>query len=334
MIAAILSTLALAGAFTQATGSIRGTVVNTSAEKPAPCACFVVLQVRTKGEFVLYEQKVSSADGTFEFHRLPVGPDCLYLVGASRHGIFYPGPRVQLSESRPNALVELSVCDAVTKPNPLVLRRFEITIHPEPGLLRVTESLDIDNPSSTCYVGEPPTAGAEPSTLQLAIPPEFERTTFDKEFFGRRFVVADGKVVTGVPWPPGQRELAYTYVLRNTQPCWRWERPLDLPCRRVIVRVEAAKSNQVQCSLPKKSSDENGMLVFESDGQTLPAGERLQVELGHLPLAWMSYLRWAAVATLLALVACTAGVLARSGRWVPLALPVLLPNLLETRNAK
>ena len=87
----------------------------------------------------------------------------------------------------------------------------------------VTESMSIDNPSSLCYVGKSPVSGAEPVTLQLAIPADFERTTFHKEFFGRQFSIVDGKLVTGVPWPPGRRELAFTYVLACDEGGYVWQ---------------------------------------------------------------------------------------------------------------
>ena len=199
----LLASLAVAGLLPQANGRIQGTVVNASPAKPSPCRATVLLRVLLEGRFVPFRETTSDAEGRFQFDSLPVGNRYRYLVGANRHGIHYPGPRVQLTEDRPDATVELSVCDAVTHPNPLVIRKLDITICPEPGALKVTESMRVENPSSTCYVGQSPVAGGDPVTLQLAIPADFERTTFEEEFFGRRFSVVEGKLVTGVPWPPG-----------------------------------------------------------------------------------------------------------------------------------
>ena len=138
---------------------------------------------------------------------LPTDGACVYLPGANRDGIHYPGPSVRLSSLRPRAEVKLAVYDAVAFPNPLVVRRHTITLRPQPGVLQVTESMLIDNPSTACYVGQAAGEDAEPVTLQLAIPADFEQVTFASEFFGRRFSLIGGKLVTGVPWPPGQREL-------------------------------------------------------------------------------------------------------------------------------
>ena len=84
-------------------------------------------------------------------------------------------------------------------------------------------------------------------TLELSIPPDFERTTFDQEFFGRRFAVVNHKLVTGIPWPPGERELRYTYVLRNTATVLAVAAPLDLPCSDVTIRVDGMSPDEVRC---------------------------------------------------------------------------------------
>ena len=218
-------------------GCIRGVVLNASQGKPSPCQATVMLRVMLEGRFVPFRETTSDAAGRFQFDHLPVCNSYRYLAGANRHGIHYPGPRVQLTEIEPEATVQLSVCDAVTGPNPLVIRRFDITLVPQPGAIQVSESLLVENPSATCYVGEPPAGGEEPVTLQLSIPADFERTTFAEEFFGRRFSMSGSRLVTGIPWPPGRRELKYTYTLRNAAPKRSWQRPLDLPCSQVRLRV-------------------------------------------------------------------------------------------------
>ncbi|MGD0899987.1 MAG: carboxypeptidase-like regulatory domain-containing protein [Thermoguttaceae bacterium] len=290
-------------------GTIRGTVVNASAATSSPCQATVVLRVYSGGQLVPLSETQSDARGQFRFDRLPIGVIYSYAVGASRDGVHYPGPRIVLTDEQPEAAVQLSVCDAVTGPNPLVIRRLEIAIVPEPGSLAVTESMLVENPSTTCYVGEPPPEGGEPATLALGIPSDFERTTFQDEFHGRRFSLAGGRVVTSIPWPPGRREIKYTYVLRNNQAYRCWERPLDLPCSQVRVRVRTPLGGEVRSNLPWLPADRDGEILFESDGQTMPAGYVLRVELGRLPLVWMDYARPLAVVTLLGLIAGTSCVL-------------------------
>ena len=295
-------------------GTIEGTVVNTSTGAAVPCQVAVILQVPVKGEFIPCRDVVSGEDGRFRFDHLPVGDGLVYRAGATRHGIFYPGQRIRLTALEASARTALSVCDAAASPNPLVLKTMDIVIRPETGLLRVTESLLLENPSHTCYVGQAAQAGADPVTLELSIPPDFERTTFAQEFFGRRFAVFNKKVVTSVPWPPGERELRYTYVLRTTGQQLSWQRPLDLPCSNVTVRVEGTSPDEVRCGLLGRTAADEKSATFASAGREFPAGQVLQVEFGRLPLPWMTYGKWVAVAVMFGLIAAAGWLHFRRGR--------------------
>jgi hypothetical protein len=302
----LLSTLCVAlSAFVARGGTIQGTVANMTTGEPVPCQTEVVLQMQINGQFIPFRDVTSDAEGRYLFKKLPEGKDYLYLVGANRHGIFYPGPRIRLVDPKPNAYAEISVYDAIAKPSPLVLKKMDVTIRPELGMLKVTESLLIDNPTRTSYVGEAATAGAEPITLALSIPPDFQRMTFDKEFFGRRFAVWENRVVTSIPWTPGEREVRYTYVLRNTEKATAWRRPMDLPCSDVTIRIEGESPDEVRCGLLTRSQADGNAVVYTSAGQTVPAEGVLRVELGRMPLPWMTYSKWAAVLILLAIIGAT-----------------------------
>ena len=209
-------------------GVIEGVVVRAADQTPVAGA-EVVLRAKVGGQTLPAAETTADARGRFRFAHLAADGRCIYLPGANHDGVHYPGPGVRLSSSQRRAEVKVAVCDAVAFPNPLVVRRHTITLCPEPDALRVTESMLIDNPTSVCYVGQAAGKDAEPATLQLAIPADFQRVTFDSEFFGKRFSLAGGRLVTGIPWPPGRRELTFSYLLGNTQRHYVWQRPLDLP---------------------------------------------------------------------------------------------------------
>jgi hypothetical protein len=319
VLAASLPLLTASTAFGQSYlpgGVISGTVVNASDDQLAPCQAEVVLRIEADGQFIPFRETQSDAQGRFRFERLPVGDGYCYLAGGNRHGMHYPGPRVQLNTAEPQATIELKVYDAAEGPSPLVLKKCEIWLKPEADALRVTERMLIDNPSNTSYVGQSAVDGDEPVTLQLAIPAGVERTTFDKEFFGRRFAVKNGKLTTGIPWPPGQRELQYTYVLRNAGGHRLWERPLDLPCADLVVRVRTDKPDEVACDLPPLAAEKDGEVAYRSDGE-LPAGHLLRIAVGRAPVPWTTYARWTAVGLLLTAVAGAGYTIARGSRRAP-----------------
>ncbi len=283
-------------------GMIGGVVLNGSQADAPLGGATVVLRVRLNKQFVTMSETTADDQGRYVFRNLPVGEHFLYLPGANYEGIHYPGPRLRLFEDSRRVAVDLKVRDTITAPNPLIVKSHEILVEPEPGALRVTETMIVVNPTSSCYVGEASHEGGAPVTLRLAIPSDFEKTTFYEEFFGRRFTLVDGRLVTDVPWQPGERELKFFYVLRNEQTHRLWERPLDVPTSGVRLRVRTDKPEEVSSNLHAGESPSEGELVFESGDAALPAGHVIRLELGRLPVPWIAYGRWAALGLLLTLV--------------------------------
>ena len=72
-------------------------------------------------------------------------------------------------------------------------------------------------------------------------------------------------------------------------------------------------------------------VVFESGGQGLAAGQVLLVEMGRLPLPWMTYGKWAAVAIMLGLIGGASWLHFRQRRESP---PNASPKTLTARNKK
>ncbi len=298
--------LLLPGEASAGRGVIDGIVVNASDGNTPLAGAEVVLQIKIDGQLAAMEETTTGDDGKFRFENLPVGRRYHYLCGANRHDIHYPGPTVNLSALRPRESVSLVVHDSIEHPNPLEIRSLDVVVQPQPGVLKVTETIVVRNPSCRTYVGRPAREGSAPVTLRLSIPETFRRVTFDREFYGRRFSLVGGKLVTDVPFTPGERELRLTYWLPIEQRRRVWQRPLDLPCSHVRVRVHTEEPNDVACNLaqgPVQRHDEMTQLTFESQGQTLPAGHVIRLDLDQLPLPWMAYGRYVASLVLVGLVA-------------------------------
>jgi hypothetical protein len=322
---ALIACLTMADAPAENRGVISGVVVNASQGNSPVEGSKVVLRVRSENQFVVFGETTADRWGRFRFENLPVGKYYEYLPGANRGDVHYPGPQVQITPEQPHAAVELSVCDSIAAPSPLVLVRHDISLRPVPGVLYVTESLLVDNPSTICYVGQAAGDDAAPVTLQLNIPPEFERATFDEEYFGSRFGASEGKLITGIPWPPGKKEVKFTYTIRNDETNRTWRRPLDLPCTDVVVRVQSGRPEEVTCNLSPAAVEKRGMgemgeigeVVFRSEGKLLPAGFVIDVNMGHLPVPWMAYARWTALTVLFGIAAGAGILVLRRGKTPP-----------------
>jgi hypothetical protein len=278
-------------------GTICGVVLGAEDGRPVPDA-EVVLRGKVEGQYAVLEETKADARGQFAFRQLPIGDGYEYLPGANRDGIHYPGPRVILREASKSANVSLVVRKAITEPNPLGVLEHEVDVRSEPGLVRVTERMLIDNPTQSCYVGRAPQGKGDPVTLKLSIPRDFQQVTFAGEFYGRRFAIVDNNLVTSIPWTPGRRELKFSYVLANPNRQFHWERTMDLPCRRLKVAVHTDKPEEVACSLASPSAGERDAVTFEVADRELPVGEVVQLTMGRLPVPWIVYARWIAVGVL------------------------------------
>jgi hypothetical protein len=281
-------------------GAIFGTAVNGTIGGTPLTGAEIVLRVSQDGAFVPVTETTTDGEGRFAFKDLPVERGLIYLAGVNRGGVHYPGPRVRLEPARPEARVKLIAYDATESPSPLVCRRHDIAVQPQEGFVEITESLSIENPSLTAFVGQP--GGDVPSvTLRLSLPEGFDKVTFDKEFHGRSFHIAGGKLTTALPWPPGSRDLQFVYRLPAEHSRCLVTRVLDLPTDHVQIRVLGKDGGPVTCNLPKSTAKE-GETSFANRGDVLLAGHKIELQLGAVPLRFEVYGRWIAVAVLAVLV--------------------------------
>jgi hypothetical protein len=262
----------------------------------------VVLRAGAEGSLQIVAQTKTDGAGRFAFDRLPAGTGPIFVAGVNHHGIHYPGAKVRLPHGSAPPAMTLTAFDAIAAPSPLIAERHEIDIEIQKGALQVTETLWVDNPSSTTYVGEDQ-IGALPTTLSLSIPDGFERVTFHSEFDGRHFKLRDNQLFTDLPWTPGKRAIRFSYVLPIEDGKHQLEWSMNVPCKRRRLGISGENADRVGCNLPRVAGPN---VAFESSEQAA-AGYAVTLELGSLPTPWIAYLRWSAVAILAGLVAVTAG---------------------------
>ncbi len=283
-------------------GVIRGVAVNGSRDQLPTSGATVILRARLEGQFIAVQETTTDSRGTFRFEGLPIDPEIQYIAGANLGEVHFPGPRLRLTSDHAQADVKIVVHESVAEPNPLVIRQHDILVQPRAGAMEVTETLLIDNPSNVCYVGKSSAGADRIVTLRLSIPPDFNRITFEKEFFGRRFLLIDGKLLTGIPWPPGRRQLKFTYVLADEKRPTVWQRSVDLPCSHLQLTVNTDRPADVQCDLKALRTTSEGAVSFSTTGAPLPTGYEICLQLGSSPIPIMAYGRWTAIAVLGALV--------------------------------
>jgi hypothetical protein len=284
---------------------IEGIVVNgTQNEKPVAGA-EVILRAGAEGSLQPVAQTITGRDGRFVLE-LPAEAEGIILPGANHQGVHYPGPRIPHLSGAKIPRVKLVVFEAVPSPNPLVVDLHEIDVHIHKGALEVTETLWINNPSLTTYVGQAATDSSL-STLSLTIPDGFERVTFHKEFLGRRFRLVEKRLVTDIPWTPGKREVKFTYHLPIEENKKSLEWSSDAPCSLVRLRLQGEDADRFESNLARVAKRDQSTFVFESSEAIMPAGQSITLQLGALPTPWIGYLRWSALGVLAGLILVTAG---------------------------
>lgn len=298
--AALLAALIACGQTENYPGRIDGIVVDGSANQKPLAGIEVVLCVRTGDQTIPVESTTSDAYGRFRFTDLPCDEELSYLPGANRQEIHYPGPRIHLTDIQPHAEVQLVAYDTVSSESPLVVRRHEVNIRTEGTLVYVSEVMTVENPSTCTYVGES-FNDMPPVTFRLSIPTDFEKVTFERESVARQFMVLDDRVLTSMPWTPGERTLRFSYGLPIEERHRVLRRKLDLPTSELIVTVDAGTTCQ-SCNLAATSASNQQLAFASPPGKRLPAGHVLELKLGELPVPLMTYAKWGALLLLAVLV--------------------------------
>jgi len=295
---ALLMLISMAGTPTTPLGTIQGVVVNgTRAGEPLANA-EVILRVGRDNSLLPIAKTRTDASGTFIFEALPIDASNTFSPGAERNGVYYPGGRHRLDADHRSSQSQIVVFDSVEL-SPLVVGTHELEIVVHHDFLEATERVEIVNPSRTTYVGAR-INDKLPTTLALSIPPNFDRVTFDNEFYGRRFQIVEHQLVTDIPWPPGNRELRFTYKVPLEKSSGIFRRRVDLPSDDVRVRVRADNSQRISCNLTGSMIPDKNATI-EANAKNLAAGFTIEVRVGDVPVDWMRYARWSSLGILGAL---------------------------------
>jgi hypothetical protein len=283
-------------------GSVEGVVLDGSHAQAPLADVEVVLRAGREGVLLSVAQTTTDAQGRFWFSDLPVDRDVVYLAGANRDSVHYPGPRVRLQPAAATARVKLIAYEGVGGPSPLVAHAHEIDIQQIEGALEISESILVSNPTAFAYIGqsqEESQGDEAPVTLRLTVPDGLEAVTFAKEFHGRHFELVDGQLTTSIPWPPGERTIEFTYRLPVERRNQAIARKLDLPTSNVQICVRGDNCANVSCNLPRFDAGNTAVMFVSSE--PLAVNDELRIELNGLAVSWIAYGRWIALGLLMTL---------------------------------
>ena len=282
------------------TGEIVGTVRNGSDPSADVADIEVVLRATIDGQFAVVESTRTDAQGEYRFADLPITDDVIYLPGANLGDVHFPGPRVRLTVANRVGQGNITLYRNSAGPSPLVIENHHVIVRRLVNSIEVREILEINNPSALCYVGEPPHPGGPPVTLRLDVPAKFQRITFDEEAWGKQFRVVNDHLVTSLPWPPGSRQLAFTYWVDAEKVTNLWQQTMILPCRVYVLEFVGELAENSRCDLPVREFKAADHVIYRSD-QPLSTQQVVSLEFAQVTSA-SSLARRAALGVLFGLV--------------------------------
>jgi hypothetical protein len=194
-----------AAAFAQVSteGVINGQVINGTEGGGSVAGIEVTLV--TYIDDIMSETKTTVTDNEGEFQFINVATANEYLVTVKYMGVDYYYP-VAFETGETTTFVEVGVCDTTTSDETIGIGLFHIIVSIEEEIIQVIQVLWLFNDSDKTYVG---TDGV----LVFTLPEGASCFQAPQELMPDFQELDDNRVTYLVPFPPGERQLIYSYNL-------------------------------------------------------------------------------------------------------------------------
>jgi hypothetical protein len=278
VISAILLVFGLPGtAFAQepAEGIINGQVINDT--EGGGSVAGVEVTLITYINDMIADTRIAETDveGKFHFDNVTIEHTYLVLANYLEVGYYYP---VEFEPGETTAYVEMGVCDATTSDQAIRVGLAHTIVSVEEESLLVTEVFWLVNDGDRTYTG---TDGVLIFTL-----PE-GATSFEapQELMPDYKLLGDNRVTYLVPFPPGERQLIYSYRLAKPD-----SNELTIPLEinyptdslELMVGGEGVEVSAVQLAPAEPVVTDTGERFIHFRGENLPRGTTIDFRLSNL----------------------------------------------------
>ena len=286
----LLVLVQVAGAAAQdgETGSIVGRVLDGTEEGSPVADQEVVLQgVRHSGEATILPVQTTrtDAEGSFRFDGLPVSEENSFLVFVTYDSVEYGSRDVTLTADEPSAELEMEVYGSTTSDDQIRVSLDHIVLEADAQaqVLSVLEVFQVLNEGDRAYVNEGENGDSLP-TLQLSLPDGAMQVRVISGVTPQDLVPAAGGLADTTPVIPGEKEVALGYDLPYAESDLLFQKTLAYPTDRLAVLVQDAgftvDSPMLSAPQPTEMGEEQYFLLT---GESLPAGQSIEVSLSGLP---------------------------------------------------
>jgi len=277
----ILVTLIVAGlplaAFAQepAEGEITGQVINGT--EGGGSVAGVEITLITYVDDMVSETNTTRTDEEGKFHFNSVVREHTYLVSAKYMGVDYYYP-VDFESGATTAYVEVGVCDVTNSDHAIRIGLAHTVITVEEESLKVTEVYWLVNDGDMTYVG---TDGI----LVFTLPEGAFEIGAPQELFVDYELLGDNTITYLVPFPPGERQLVYSYRLEKPDAA-----ELTIPLRvdypadslEIMVAGEDIEVAVAELAPAEPVVTDTGERFIRFYGENLPRGKMINLHLSNL----------------------------------------------------
>ncbi len=269
----------------QTTGTIKGRLVNKSAQGDPVGGQTVSLLALSDGAEKDKRTATAGADGSFAFTDLPTTGQ-QYVLAADYQGVTYYSEEIDLSQGQTSREVELAVFNTTDKADAISVTRSHVIVDVDSAkkALVVLEALIVSNAGDRTYVGSEKMGQGVAPTLRLNLPQGAVNVEFGEGLSEAQSVVMNGVVIDTAPVLPGPRQIVLSYLLPYEGGNASFARGLAYPIERVIVLVRDVGAEVSAEGLPNRETREfSGARYVQLSADRLPAGQQLGVQLKNIP---------------------------------------------------
>lgn len=285
--ALVLLTLLALPALASGPGALEGKITNSSkGGEPVP-ETEVTLHPSDGGSDL---KATSGRDGVFRFSGLDATDSISYTVSLNYAGVDYNSPAVGFGAGENTKKLDVPVYDTSDDSSAIQadIAHIIVDIDPSQRVIGVTEFQSLSNGSDRVYVGKPSAESEQRELLRFPVPDgAVHLQPIDDISQVKLSTLPNGGGFADItPFPPGTRELAYSYMLVYNDSSLVLQRPTSLNTAKVNLLVSdvGARVSVSGFTASPQPVDFDGNKYLVLSGAGLSSGQSLQIQLSGLPL--------------------------------------------------
>jgi hypothetical protein len=256
-------------------GTITGTVINGTVERPVGGAKAILF---VSGSGMVTAQATTDDQGRFKFEDVAPGE---YAIGATHLEVPYVQREIWITEEAPQATAELRVYQTTTSAEAVSVRADHLLLHPSEDAVHVTEFVIFHNAGDRSYLGEASPASPTGFGLRLPLPKRYSELGAARGLQERIFARSENEFRLALPLPPGPTQISFTYRVPRGVSGVRLDRRFPLAVQGVNVAVPADGRWEIRSeALGKASQVDLGERTFlVAAGGPFPQGRMIETRV-------------------------------------------------------